>query len=66
MIRVADQMWERWRDAQARFDADVLDLFFSSNVSQKRALHALEGGTTDVIRELESRVSYAPGRMRCA
>ena len=61
MIRIAERIWEYWRGAQERFDAEAVDLFFSSNLSPARALDALRRAATDVVRELGSPVSDAPG-----
>jgi hypothetical protein len=61
MIRISGRIWEYWREVQERFEAEAVNLLFSSSVPQKQAFDALRQAATEAIRELESRTSHEPG-----
>src|SRR5438132_9917534 len=61
MVRVADRVFERWRELDSQFKDPALALLLSSPLSPSDAAQALEQAADDAMRELMPQEDPGPG-----
>lgn len=61
MVRVANRVWDHWRDLEARFAEPAVVLLFSSDLTGEDAQLALQRAASAAIEALESEVQPRAG-----